>query len=881
MVTENAGPLTAQLSSLEATDLTLVGGKAASLGRLVRAGFSVPAGFALTTRFFEPWLVHICASAEWRLVEALLDVSGSRPNLEQRSVLEQNCAALKKLGRGLGVGTHQQQQLSDALASLGEAPYAVRSSSPEEDLAGTSFAGLYETVLGADADSIEDAVRKCFCSCLDARVLLYKVEMGFSRPDPAIAVVIQRLVDSEVSGVAFSLNPLTNDYDEVLINASWGKGEALVTGDITPDTIVADGLNGAVVSYKTGDKGGDRADAQCLSPEQIETLAETVKRVETLYQQPVDVEWAFTAGDLHVLQARPVTAYVPLHESLLTAPGEPRQLYMDGYLTDGVTMSAATTPMADDVLGFLMLSMIGWMFGAVVTAEDTARYGMHQQVNRMYLNISMYMHLLGKSDALVKQAQAMNPMMAALFLSPELERYRPLKPPRHVGWLRCLLVVPGLLWRTRRAGSVLFGPAFRSEVFDARYKTVLAEFEAWVTRPVDFAEEICASLEAGLRKAGEATIESSYPAYVYYYVQSFRIKALVGNKTPEMAALADDLLGGHEDDMVLQMGLAIYNMSRMLGNETFDDIPALEARLLKRELPEAFLAKWDDFVVRYGCRGPLEMEISNPGYAESPRLALQQMASFRNTGSDYDPNLMQQAQVKRREAAYQQLQEILPARKARKLAKLYRSFKYAASREVFKHHVMQLYRRVRKQLFHRADEFISLGRLDEPGQVFYLTLAQVDEAVRNPDFDIRAAVAVNSAFPLKLKSCVRHLPMAIDSRGRILRAEPKIEDGALVGAPVSAGIARGPVKVMHDPFEKEILPGDVLVAVTTDPGWTPLFINAAAVILEIGGELQHGALVAREYGKPCVSSIPDVTSQFTDGQIVEVDGGTGVIRFID
>ena len=123
--------------------------------------------------------------------------------------------------------------------------------------------------------------------------------------------------------------------------------------------------------------------------------------------------------------------------------------------------------------------------------------------------------------------------------------------------------------------------------------------------------------------------------------------------------------------------------------------------------------------------------------------------------------------------------------------------------------------------------------------------------------------------------------MAIDSRGRILRPERKHEDGALMGTGVSPGLVRGPVKILNDPFEKEVLAGDVLVAVTTDPGWTPLFINAAAVLLEIGGELQHGALVAREYGKPCVAGISDVTTRLCDGQMVEVDGTSGTVRIIE
>ena len=276
------------------------------------------------------------------------------------------------------------------------------------------------------------------------------------------------------------------------------------------------------------------------------------------------------------------------------------------------------------------------------------------------------------------------------------------------------------------------------------------------------------------------------------------------------------------------------------------------------------------------------MELANPKYGEDPQLALRQMASLKAGGNEFNPHDMQRRQIERRDEAYQLLLETFPPRKAKRLQKYYDVCRrYAASRELFKHHIMQVYERVRRLLLQRADEFVRAGRLDERDQIFEMTIEDVDRAALDPEFDIRAMVKKQGAFSRKLKVQVRHFPMAIDSRGRILRSPVKIEEGAFVGAAVSPGIARGPVKVLNDPFEKEVEPGDVLVAVTTDPGWTPLFISAAAVILEVGGELQHGALVAREYGKPCVSGIQDVTTQFKDGQIVEVDGDAGVIRVVE
>lgn len=871
------------LATSDPVEIDQVGGKAASLIRLKQNGLEVPGGVVLTTLFFEPWLTEIQTSSEWRsAIEMVQSIGFRSPNLTQRADLALLCDSVKSLASRFPLNDNQRAQINEARTDLGAGMYAVRSSSPEEDLGGASFAGLYETALGVDPGLLTEAVRICFLSCLDERVLLYKAGRKFESLAPRIAVIVQRMVNSDISGVAFSLNPVTNDYDELLINASWGLGEALVTGDITPDTVVVNKVTDEIISYRVGDKGDDRPDEKCLTTEQIGELGDTVKRIESIYHEPVDVEWACVAGQLHLLQARPITAYIPLHEALQTAPGEPRHLYIDGYLTDGITMSGAISRMSGDAFTTIIKLYWQWMAGQSANETHLIDAGCRLDSSRMYIDISMFMHLIGKGEALAKQSETMNPMMAGIFTSPEIERYRPVRAPAHLRLFRLLRYLPGVLWRIRRAIAVLYGPIFRSDHFDASYQQTIREFNDWITQPVDESQSVSDCFKEALVRMGITIMDTSYPAFIYSYLMMFRIKVLIDGKSSEQLELVDALFGGHEDDMIVQMGLAIYDLSTLLPSSEFDDIDALTVKLQDRKLPEAFLVRWDEFVLLYGCRGPLEMELANPKYGEAPHLALRQMASVAAGGEEFNPHDMQHKQVARREQAYARLLEMLSPRKARRLKKYYAvCVRYAAARELFKHHIMQVYERLRRLLLHRANNFVLAGRLDHCDQIFEMTIDEVDRATQDTGFDIRATVEEKGAFDRKLQSQVRHFPMAIDSRGRILRSPLKFEEGALVGAAVSAGIARGPIKVLNDPFEKELLPGDILVAVTTDPGWTPLFIPAAAVILEVGGELQHGALVAREYGKPCVSGIQDVTQQFEDGQMVEVDGNAGVIRFID
>ena len=296
-----------------------VGGKGHSLIRMAEAGLPIPPGAVLTTEFFAPWYDAIRASSTWL---AFSDADpGAWPTL---------CEELKRLCWDLTLTANQQgalQELRKQLASLGEGTlFAVRSSSPEEDLVSASFAGGYETKLGVRGDELEQALQHCFASAFDERVFVYKREHGFDVLSPRIAVVVQQQIASEVAGVGFSLNPLTNDYDEAVIDANWGLGESVVAGLASSDRFVVDKVSGKLVQKKLGAKqvsiwlsrdGGtvERKEYRStdLTPNeaQLGELVGVLCRIEELYGCPMDIEWAYAKGQLHILQARPVTTYVP------------------------------------------------------------------------------------------------------------------------------------------------------------------------------------------------------------------------------------------------------------------------------------------------------------------------------------------------------------------------------------------------------------------------------------------------------------------------------------------------------------------------------------------------------------------------------------------
>ena len=206
---------------------------------------------------------------------------------------------------------------------------------------------------------------------------------------------------------------------------------------------------------------------------------------------------------------------------------------------------------------------------------------------------------------------------------------------------------------------------------------------------------------------------------------------------------------------------------------------------------------------------------------------------------------------------------------------------FAGTRDTPKYLLLFLNYAVRKRALIEGRRLVREGRLDAAEDVFDLTFRELESAALHPSLDLREVREERMRFIKILEAQVTEFPQVIDSRGRILRPPPREErPGELSGMALSHGVVTGPVKVLRDPYDKPVNKGDVLVAYTTDPGWTPLFVNAAAVVLEVGGILQHGAVIAREYGKPCVAGIDRLMTKLHDGQRVEVDGTLGVIRLL-
>ncbi len=886
-------------------DRTLVGGKARSLIRLSQAGLPVPPGAVLTTYFFAPWFEIIRASEPWqRGVAALAPASalqdGAAPQPAPESwpsdALAHSCASLTWTARQVEALDSLRAQLA---ARNGHHTYAVRSSSPDEDLATASFAGLYETCLGVTITDLEQAIRACFASSLDERVVAYKVAHGFDPLKPSLAVVVQEQIDSEVAGVGFSLDPVTNDYDEAVINACWGLGESVVGGLVSPDHFVVDKVDQRIVARRIGSKrtsvwlapgggtvnrDGYRSAEPSLDDEQLRELTTAISRIETLYSMPVDIEWAYAKGRLQILQARPITTYVPLPPELLTQPGARRRLYSDVSLSSGLTINAPISPLGLDwmqsLMGTMFQSLIG-SSGAGAGASESNESLFRFAGGRMYHSLSDPLWLMSPAK-MAKASEDSDALMSAILANIDRDRYRADRRPSWLG-MGLLWRVPRALWHLRRVLTNMATSFLRPERSRQRYQQSCDAFEERWAGEVDDSVSLAVLRDRDVRDALQHIVRHDMAALGAGLAALALAQRLAGKGTEARRALADRLTRGFTGNVVVTMGQELFGFAKRLGRDALKDPSALTGRVESRQLPNEILDTWDDFRRHYGRRGPHEMDLASPRYGDDDELIAWQISSMPIDDPAFDPVQAHQRHVVERREAIDTLIEQSGWLRGKLLRHAGRVLEcFAGTRDTPKHHTLACFHAMRKRVLAEGEALVHASRLDQAEDVFGLTFDDLERAREDVTLDLRTIRQGRLAFLNELTQRVKQFPLVIDSRGRILRAtQPSAEKpGELVGLGVSDGVVTGPIKLLHHPREKPIEKGDILVAYTTDPGWTPLFVNAGAVVLEIGGTLQHGALVAREYGKPCVVGIEGVMERLRDGQQVEVDGGAGRIRVL-
>ncbi|MFC8300223.1 PEP/pyruvate-binding domain-containing protein [Micromonospora orduensis] len=751
------------------------------------------------------------------------------------------------------LGVLPEAEIIAAYERLGAGPVAVRSSATAEDLPDASFAGQQDTVLNVTGGAeVIAAIGRCWDSLHTHRATAYRDAHQIDSREVWMAVVVQRMVTPTVAGVLFTANPVTGRRDEMAVDAAPGLGTTVVDGATTVDHYVLDGV--------------DRDDTGCLTSAHLAELRVTGERLQAHFGCPQDVEWAIDAhGALWLLQSRPITSLFPAPPA--TDKPLPR-VYLEFGHVQG--MLQPVTPMGMATLRAQITAMLAAL-GVRVEIVDIG--------GRLYGDLTDLARDRSSRRRLVK--------LLAVDFGPRAQAVM-----RHVLADPRFAPVSGGTGRGAGQGAASLRTAWRAVVGILR---ALARPDTARTRMFRAVEQlrVRSAAPADLRTSAdrlrfvrERDADDSSDAIMWPIVAGMLAAAL---PTALLKGIAgpDEIhavLAGMPHNVTIEMDLALWRLAQGAGDhrQLLLDTPPdeLAARHLRGTLPDIGMTA---FLDEYGHRGVAEVDLGVPRWAEDPTPVFAALANYlRVTDPRQDPDRRFRSAAVAAETALEDL--VARARRRRPVRGrvagflLRRARSLAGLREAGKFAGLYPLRETRRQLLLIGADLRGTGLLDQSDDIMFLTLDEVHSVVHQ-GVDLRGVVAARRAVHRR-ELRRRSVPVALLSDGTDVETvlpPTAAGEGTLVGVGASAGRVTGPARVVHDPATAHLEPGDVLVAATTDPGWTPLFLTAAALVTDTGAIMAHGPTVAREYGIPAVICVPDATRTITTGQLVTVDGGAGTV----
>lgn len=895
--------LAVDISQLASAPLAAVGGKALNLGRLVAADFPVPPGFCLTTAAYRkavpPELGTITARLDNAQGPEQSDGGGGLPD-GGRELPDDDRNGLARQAREAVLATpvppDVEAAIRGAYAAMGGEPVAVRSSATAEDLPFASFAGQQDSFMDvAGADAVVEAVRHCWASLWTDRAVAYRTANGISHREVGLAVVIQKMVDAATAGVLFTANPVTGTRTETAIDASPGPGQAVVSGSVNPDHFVVETASGRILQQPQGA-------APSLNGKQLRELASLGDAARRLFGAPQDVEWVIDgAGKAWLTQSRPITTLYPLPDDdplngqagtdtpTGAASGAETRVYLCGTLLQGLTRPI--TPMGLSVLGLMRSSKGPWKY---------VNPGL-----RMYVDLTAVLRNKSGRKALARVLPLADGRSAAV-LPALLEdpRFSVVRTPRRkfgrkgntasarkeskgtegtqsLGMMAGLIpaMVRALLWPDRELR--------RARRYQDRLAAQLVlPLPATAARRLQHAEDILDTTINGL-------IQATLPAPSVGYLTLAAARRLLRGiaKPRELEAV----LRGLPHNVTTIMDLELWHLAVSLGGDP-------EARRMFRELKPGTLAarykagtlpgtaQLQEFLAKYGHRAVAEIDLGMPRWFEEPDHILGMISNYlRVEDPGQAPDRLFATAASHAEDRINELVEragTTSRLRGRLVALcLHRTRQLAGLRELPKFCIVMVLAEMHRQLTEVGTEMVKNGSIDASDDVFFLDFDELRVGLRGGD--LKAIVARRRRlYDVELRR--RRIPRLLLSDGTDVEAAMMAaaaalpqQNGAdrLTGTPASAGTATGKVRVILDPVGAHLEPGEILVAPSTDPGWTPLFMTAGALVMEMGGVISHGAVVAREYGIPSVVGVADATTQLHDGQEITVDGAAGTVTW--
>lgn len=886
-------PLIFPFSAINRASLPLVGGKAANLGELTRAGLPVPPGFCVTTAAYA--LVTQGANLEAILAEL------ANTRADDATSLATGATAARTRLLAAPMPASVAESITAAYQVLGNGEpiaVAVRSSATAEDLPFASFAGQQDTYLNiVGIAAVLTAVQQCWASLWTDRAVSYRASNSIDPHTVRLAVAVQRMVDATVAGVLFTANPLTGRRRQAVIDASPGLGEAVVSGAVNPDHFVVNTTTGEILERRLGDKrliiratsgGGTqrieqtaRPNEACLSDQQIRALATLGAKVEAHYSTPQDTEWAFdNTNTLWLTQARPITTLYPLPPDAPTTDAI-LKVYFSFNVAQGVYRPF--TPLSISMFR-LMASSIATYLGFPPHDALVGPPFLSEAAQRLFFNLApMLRTSLGRTflERIMQVIEARTSViLQQLVADPRLS----LIPPPRFTLIRTVLHVLVYSHAPLHFLQALLRPAAARARVQHLATQILLQSE--VPANASAADRL-AAIEQIFPSNAPRLFFSIIPVVLAAVAASMLARTLLGS-----LATADErqaVLRGLPYNPTTEMDVSLWALAQQidadaLAAQTVRETPPeqLAQDYLHGQLPPLLQQGLTDFLRTYGHRGIAEIDLGLPRWSEDPTHILGVLANYLQLTN---PELAPDVQFRRGAQQAEAMVHELTRRAMRKSPLrgvlvgfcLRRVRTLSGLREMPKFYFVTLLARTRALLWLLGEELVQAGLLETATDIFFITIAEARAAMIG--IDLRSVVRERrSNYEQELRR--RHIPRILLSDGTEPTAESHTVGSTtdtLSGTPASAGIVTASARVILDPTGARLEPGEILVAPSTDPGWTPLFLTAGGLVMEMGGAMSHGAVVAREYGIPAVVGVAGATERIKTGQRITIDGSTGTI----
>ncbi|MBW4498746.1 MAG: phosphoenolpyruvate synthase [Scytonema hyalinum WJT4-NPBG1] len=861
---------------IDKTKLTVVGGKGANLGELSKIeGIRVPDGFCISTEAFKRIIGETPSINE--LLEQL-----SHLLVEDRDKIGELSGEIRRVIEGIAISEDINEEITRLLTRLGEKnAYAVRSSATAEDLPTASFAGQQDTYLNIiGKEAIYQHISKCWASLFTERAVIYRLQNGFDHRKVHPSVVVQKMVFPQAAGILFTADPVTSNRKVLSIDASFGLGEALVSGLVNADIYKV--RNGKVIDKKISTKklaiyalkdGGtkeqeispERQNRQALTDEQIVQLERIGRKIEEHFGHPQDIEWCLVDDTFYIVQSRPITTLYPIPE----ANDQENHVYV----------SVGHQQMMTDPMKPLGLSL--WQL--------TAARPMYKAGGRLFVDVSqdlaspagreVLVNVLGKSDPLVRDALTTILERGDFITSSPDDETEPSPGSSNKG------MSPAAFQVQLENDPTIVADLIKESL--ALIETLKHDIQAKSgVDLIDFILEDRQKLRQSL----------SHPKSFGAIMTGMNAASWINEKMMEWLGeknVADTLSQSAPNNITSSMGLELLDVADVIrpypevieylqhvqDDGFLDELVKFHGGQEARDAIRTYLDK-------YGMRCVGEIDITRTRWSEKPTalvpMILSNIKNFEPGESNRKFEQGRQSALKKEQELLERLKQLpdgeQKAKETKQQINLLRNF--IGYREYPKYGIVNRYFVYKKALLKEAEQLVQANVIHEKEDIYYLTFEELREIVRTNKLDYQIISKRKDEYKLYEKLTP---PRVITSDGEIIALKYKRENlpaEAIVGLAVSAGVIEGRARVILNMEDAELEDGDILVTSFTDPSWTPLFVCIKGLVTEVGGLMTHGAVIAREYGLPAVVGVESATKLIKDGQRIRVHGTEGYVEIL-